>query len=329
MPRLLRPAFLSCLLALPLAAQGLKAGDRLPPVELEGLTQTPATSFADYTGRTVLLEFFAHWCGPCASSVPHLNELQAKYGARGFSIVAVTSETAKKTEPWVKKFEVGYAYGYDPERRLQQLFQFQGIPFGALIDPQGNVVWTGHPMRLTDAEIEKALAGALTRPLWEWPESARPLAEALKGGEYARALELARGLPPADGLDYAAFVQGRIQPQIERFKSLVAEQDYPRAMQLGEHLEKGLGTAPEGAEVVERMKALRADPEIMKLVAGTARMTELETRATRLRNAEEAVALRADVAAFVKEQAGGKLERRAQSLLEALDRALERAKKNG
>ena len=329
MPRLLLPAFLSCLAALPLAAQGLKAGDRLPPVELQGLTQTPATAFADYTGRTVLLEFFAHWCGPCASSVPHLNELQAKYAARGFSIVAVTSETAKKTEPWVKKFEVGYAYGYDPERKLQQLFQFQGIPFGALIDPHGNVVWTGHPMRLTDAEIEKALAGALTKPLWEWSAEARPLADALKGGEWARALELSRGLAPADGLDYAALVQARLEVQLGSFTSLLEEKDYPRAVELGTLLEKGLASAPEGVAVVERMKALRADPEVMKIVTGTARMTDLESRAGRLRNAEEAEKLRTEVAAFVKDQAGGKLERRAQSLLEALDRALERAKKNG
>jgi thiol-disulfide isomerase/thioredoxin len=329
MLRLLIPSFLAFLANAPLGAQAkLEAGGRLPPIELQGLTQSPGGSFGDYLGRTVLLEFFAHWCGPCGQSVPHLNELQEKLGPRGFSVVAVTSEPAAKTEPWVKKFGVRYAYGYDPERRLQQLFQFTGIPFGALIDPSGKVVWTGHPMRLTEAEIEKALVGALPRPVWNWPEAARPLARSLAVGEYAAALALARTLPAEGEIDFLALVQGRLQPELARFEQLVAENDPVGVMDLGERLEKGLAGAPEGAAVVERLRALRADPEVMKLVTGTRRMVELEGRAQRLRDTTEAEALRVDVAAFVTAQAGGKLERRAKSLLDALDKALERARKN-
>jgi thiol-disulfide isomerase/thioredoxin len=327
MLRLLLPAVLSFAVGPLATAQGLKAGDRLPAVELQGLTQTAATAFSDFYGRTVLLEFFAHWCGPCAASVPHLNELQEKFGPRGFSIVAVTSESAKKTEPWVKQMKVSYAYGYDPERRLQELFQFQGIPFGALIDPFGNVVWTGHPMRLTDEEIEKALAGSIARPVWEWPEAARPLAKALAAGDYGAAAGLARTLPASDGLDPAALVQGRIQTAVARFTQKVEAKEYVQAMELGEHLEKGLASLPEGQAVVERLRALRADEAVMKLVKGTARLVELEGRAERLKNLAEAETLRGDVAAFLKESEGTKLERRSKNLLENLDKAIERAKK--
>ena len=42
------------------AAQGI--GSRMPEVvELEGYAQTGAKSFADFTGRAVLIEFFAYW----------------------------------------------------------------------------------------------------------------------------------------------------------------------------------------------------------------------------------------------------------------------------
>ena len=41
------------------AAQGI--GSRMPEVELEGYAQTGAKSYADYTGRAVLIEFFAYW----------------------------------------------------------------------------------------------------------------------------------------------------------------------------------------------------------------------------------------------------------------------------
>ena len=42
-----------------LAAQGV--GSKMPVVELEDYSQTPARSFDDYTGRAVLIEFFAYW----------------------------------------------------------------------------------------------------------------------------------------------------------------------------------------------------------------------------------------------------------------------------
>ncbi len=40
---------------------GAQVGSPLPPVQLEGLSQTPAKSFDDYMGRLVLIEFFAYW----------------------------------------------------------------------------------------------------------------------------------------------------------------------------------------------------------------------------------------------------------------------------
>jgi hypothetical protein len=48
------------ILSSPLLAGG-GVGSQLPPVELEGYTNTKATSFDDLLGRTVLIEFFAYW----------------------------------------------------------------------------------------------------------------------------------------------------------------------------------------------------------------------------------------------------------------------------
>jgi len=49
------------LLASPLLASGQGVGSKLPALELEGYSQTPAQSFDDYLGRAVLIEFFAYW----------------------------------------------------------------------------------------------------------------------------------------------------------------------------------------------------------------------------------------------------------------------------
>lgn len=49
------------LLALAASAGAQGIGSSLPEANLHDFTQTPATSFEDFTGRLVLLEFFAHW----------------------------------------------------------------------------------------------------------------------------------------------------------------------------------------------------------------------------------------------------------------------------
>lgn len=52
---------LGALGAAPSSAGAQGVGSKLTGVELEGLAQTPAKSFADYQGRAVLIEFFAYW----------------------------------------------------------------------------------------------------------------------------------------------------------------------------------------------------------------------------------------------------------------------------
>ena len=41
-------------------------------------------------GHVTLLEFTAHWCGPCKESYPGVNRLRAKYGPRGFRVALAT-----------------------------------------------------------------------------------------------------------------------------------------------------------------------------------------------------------------------------------------------
>ena len=49
-------------LALPAAAQRVDVGQAVPEdLVLEGFSQTQATTLEEYTGRAILVEFFAYW----------------------------------------------------------------------------------------------------------------------------------------------------------------------------------------------------------------------------------------------------------------------------
>jgi len=296
-------------------------------VVIEDLSQTQARSFSEFYGRAVLFEFFAYWCAPCAQTVPHLNELQAKYGARGLSVVGVTTDNGKKTLPWVEKNGVEYAWGRDTSGELHQLFQIQAIPSAVLIDAFGTVVWTGDPRRLNDETLEGVLADTLERPVWEWPEDARPIAGLLERAEFATALQEAEKLPALEGFDLQGLVRGRIAPLLARFDGLVDSAEYGAAFELGERLEKGLATLPEGTKLNARLGELRSDPEITRAVSEEKSIDGLEARAGALRKAVDAQQLRTDVAAFLDSKPGERFGRRAKILLDMLDRGLAKAKK--
>lgn len=65
---------------------GTPAAPITAPVWLNG----PANNKLEMAGHVTLLEFTAHWCGPCRESYPGINRLRAKYGAQGFRVAQAT-----------------------------------------------------------------------------------------------------------------------------------------------------------------------------------------------------------------------------------------------
>jgi thiol-disulfide isomerase/thioredoxin len=75
-----------------------------PSIERYSLVGTPAaairaahwlnapdgTKEMPMTGAVTLLEFTAHWCGPCRESYPGVNRLRQQFGSKGFRVVMAT-----------------------------------------------------------------------------------------------------------------------------------------------------------------------------------------------------------------------------------------------
>jgi len=308
-------------------AQAQGPGTTLPAFELQDLSQTEATSLSQYHGRVLLLEFFAFWCGPCALSVPHLNELQEKFGARGLSVVAVTREGPERTVPWVQKKGVRYAYGYDPRGAMHSFFEIDGIPFSALVDSQGTILWSGHPARLTDARIEAALAGALEQPIWTWPEAQRGLAEPLWHGDYATALQVAGALEAGGETGAVARVRERIEAQLARLEAARKAGDPRGALRVGRKLLLDLKGLPEADRVGERVRELEADPETARLLAAQQRLDALEGELAAARFGHQLGPIRERVAALAADFPGTQVERQARTLEREIDALIERTGK--
>ena len=65
-------------------------GDKAPAVTVDHWVKGDAWDGFD-DGQVYVMEFWATWCGPCISSMPHLSGLQDEYGDK-VQIIGVSSE---------------------------------------------------------------------------------------------------------------------------------------------------------------------------------------------------------------------------------------------
>lgn len=147
--------FLACVAAVVLAAFPARAdmvGEKLPTMSLNFVGKTP-----DIKGQPLLLEFWATWCPPCRTSIPHLNEIYAKFKDRGLRVVGVTDEPEMVIRKFQKENPMDYPVATDTGGRLSEKLGVTGIPTAFLINKSGDIVWQGHPMSMPEAEIEKIL----------------------------------------------------------------------------------------------------------------------------------------------------------------------------
>lgn len=147
---------LLCCLAAALAA--LDIGEKAPP--LTGVTWVKGEATQPGTGTVTVVEFWATWCGPCRTSIPHLSKLQAQHGDR-LVVIGLSDETRAKVEPFVQQQgdKMAYRVGLiDEAAREAWMAGVDGIPHAFIVGTDGTVLWAGHPMQM-DATLAAVVAG--------------------------------------------------------------------------------------------------------------------------------------------------------------------------
>jgi peroxiredoxin len=98
-------------------------------------------------GKVVVLNFWATWCPPCRKEMPDLETLYQQFKDQGLLILAISDEDAGKVKPFIAQQKVTYPILLDPDRKVNDLFQIEGIPKTFVYDRNGKLVAQSIDMR--------------------------------------------------------------------------------------------------------------------------------------------------------------------------------------
>jgi thiol-disulfide isomerase/thioredoxin len=142
-----------------------KVGDRMPAISVDGTSGT--FSLAAETGKVVVVNFWATWCGPCQIEMPELEkQVWQKYkSSPDFAFIAIARDQDKDTVLRFQKTHPNFTFpfAWDPKREAYALFATAGIPRTYVVDRHGIIVYQGlgietHAFSEIDRAIQKALA---------------------------------------------------------------------------------------------------------------------------------------------------------------------------
>lgn len=127
------------------------------PITLEAITTGGAVlpgvgelGWDDFAGKTVVLEFWGTWCGPCVAQIPHLNTLAEALEPRGdIAFLSVTFESPDEIAAFMERTPLRATVGYDTDRSMVESFNVRGWPTTFIVR-NGEIIARTHPDALTE-----------------------------------------------------------------------------------------------------------------------------------------------------------------------------------
>ncbi|MHC4855697.1 MAG: peroxiredoxin family protein [Planctomycetota bacterium] len=132
---------------------------------LEGLTYVKGQPVTLTEGKVYVVEFWATWCPPCRTSIPHLTEIQKQFKDKGVTVIGISNEGVNTVNPFVEKMgdKMDYTVAVDTGGKAgagyMDAFGQGGIPTAFIVDAKGNIAWVGHPMDGMDEVLALIVAG--------------------------------------------------------------------------------------------------------------------------------------------------------------------------
>lgn len=132
-------------------------GAPLAPFDLKALDGETVRS-EDLSGKVVLLNFWATWCGPCKEEMPSLARLQTQFDPAQVRVVTVTADIYPHgIKQFLDQLGIRLPVLFDEDQELSRSFMVRGLPTTVLIARDGQPVGRAVGPRAWDSQDSIAL----------------------------------------------------------------------------------------------------------------------------------------------------------------------------
>ncbi|GJL62506.1 MAG: hypothetical protein NPIRA04_11600 [Nitrospirales bacterium] len=140
-------------------------GSSSPPFTLKNMDGKPV-SLSDFSGKVILLNFWATWCGPCRVEMPAMEALYREMRTQGLEIVAVSvdAQGTEVTKPFQEAMGLTFPILHDPEYEVGLAYGARTLPISYVIDRKGIIQHRVFGARDWNGQEAKKMIQALLDP---------------------------------------------------------------------------------------------------------------------------------------------------------------------